>query len=149
MDLEEFLKIIIDKGLLAIFLLIVGLWINRLLASYESMLEQKRNTKLIIAKSRLPSFTSLWEITEPTSPTRASELSKEERKKLDTALRAWYYKQGNGVFLTNEIRDTYLAARKCWKSDNDESEEEITKSFSRLRTDLKNEIGIYGCFEEK
>jgi hypothetical protein len=149
MELEEFLEIILDKGLLAILLLIVGLWVNRLLANYESMLEQKRNTKLMIAQSRLPSFTSLWEITAPTSPTRTSKLSEEERQKLDLALRDWYYQKGNGIFLTNELRETYLAARKSLVIDTSETEQNITKLFSKLRTDLKNEVGIYGSYEDK
>lgn len=144
MELDEFLTIIIDKGLLAILLLIVGLWINRLLANYESRLLQKRNTNLMIAKSRLPSFTALWKITAPTSPTRDSALSDGERKKLDSALRDWYYQDGNGLYLTNELRETYLASRNSLKNEQD-----IIDAFSKLRTDIKNEIGIYGHFEKK
>ena len=149
MELYEFLKIILDKGLLALLLIIFGLWANRLLANYKSTLDLKRNTEIMLAESRLPAFTSLWALTESTSPTRTKTLNKEEKNTLNLSLRAWYYENGNGLFLTNNLRKTYLAARKALEGESPESEDKISKVFSKLRTDLKNEIGIYGYFEEE
>lgn len=172
MDWNELLKLLIDKGLLPLLLAIVALWINRVLSDYKSDLDLKLSksksdldhklsayksglehdlqTKILIAESRLPSFTSLWHLTFPTSPTREKGLDNEERKHLNSSLRNWYYDKGNGLFLTEELRDLYLKARESLtrSSSDPESEEKITALFSELRTKLKNEIGVYGLFKE-
>ena len=149
MDWNELLKIVLDKGLLAILLAIIGLWINRKLSEYKSDLEHNIQTKILIAESRLPAFTSLWDKTAATSPTREKSLGDVERKQLNSSLREWYYENGNGLFLTGELRDLYLNARKSLEksSSEPESEKEITDLFTKLRTELKNEIGIYGHFK--
>ena len=151
MEWGEFLKITLDKGIYAILLLMLGLWINRKLSKYKSDLEASIQTKLLLAESRLPSFTSLWEKTEITSPTRENKIDDNERDELNTHLRRWYYEKGNGLYLTNDLRNIYLNARKSLeeRSTNPASEEEITKIFTKLRTELKNEIGIYGYFKDK
>ena len=151
MSWDEFLKISLDKGVYAILLLVLGLWINKKLSKYKSDLEENAQTKILIAKSRLPSFSSLWEITEITSPTRNNKLDDDTRDALNASLREWYYVKGNGLYLTNELRNIYLQARDSLKARSTDalSEEEITQRFSNLRTKLKNELGIYGYFKDK
>ena len=151
MEMEEVLTMVLDKVLLAILLAMIGLWINRKLSEYKSNLEHSLQSKMLLAESRLPSFTKLWQKTAPTSPTRDNKLDDNERKKLDSSLRDWYFENGNGLYLTTDLRDVYLNARESLKmiSTDSKSEEEITKRFTKLRTDLKNEIGIYGYLEDK
>ncbi len=149
MPLNELFMVIIDKGLLAILLLLIGFWINRKLSEYKSNLEQNLQTKILLAESKLPSFTSLWQITAPTSPTRKKNLNDKERTDLNLALVNWYYQKGNGLYLSNELRELYLCARESLtlSSEDPNSEKEISDNFSKLRTALKNEIGIYGSFK--
>ena len=151
MSWDEFIKISLDKGVYAILLLVLGLWINRKLSKYESDLEESTQTKLLLAESRLPSFTRLWKITAITSPTRKNKIDDNARAALNTSLREWYYDNGNGLYLTNELRNTYRKARESLeaRSTDSLSEDNITKKFSTLRTELKNELGIYGHFKDK
>ncbi len=151
MSWDDFLKISLDKGVYAILLLVFGLWVNRKLSKYKSDLEESAQTKILIAKSRLPSFTSLWKMTEITSPTRNNKLDDNTRDALNASLKNWYYINGNGLYLTNELRNIYLQARDSLRarSTDASSEEEITQKFSTLRTELKNELGIYGYFKDK
>ncbi len=143
MDWEKLSLLIIDKALIGVLLLIVGLWINRKLHVYKIGLEESVGTRVRIAERRLPSYRKLWEITQPTTRARKSDLSMEERKELYDKLCIWYYEKGNGIFLSNETRDLYLSAREDLLK-KAISNDDITETFSQLRTEIKNEIGIYG-----
>lgn len=143
MDWEKFALLLIDKALIGVLILIVGLWINKKLHEYKIGLEEGVSTRVRIAERRLPSYRKLWEITQPTTKARDSQLSMEERKELYGKLCSWYYETGNGIFLSNNTRELYLSAREDLIKDTI-SNEEVTKTFSNLRTEIKNEIGIYG-----
>ncbi|TVZ41905.1 hypothetical protein P886_1256 [Alteromonadaceae bacterium 2753L.S.0a.02] len=140
---EDLIVILIDKLLIGILILIVGLWINRKLHDYRVGLEENVGTRVRIAERRLPSYRKLWEITQPTSRAREQALTPQERKELYVALWQWYYEAGNGIFLSNETRELYLDAREALIRESTENSD-IIKLFSGLRTAIKNEIGIYG-----
>ncbi|MEM7208867.1 MAG: hypothetical protein AAF434_13675 [Pseudomonadota bacterium] len=143
MNWQDFLLVIVDKLLIGILILIVGLWINRKLHEYKIGLEENVGTRVRIAERRLPSYRKLWELTGPTTRARDKQLSMVERRELYKALCGWYYESGNGIFLSNNTRELYLDSRESLINDN-VSDEEITRIFSSLRTEIKNEIGIYG-----
>ena len=143
MDWEKLYLIIIDKALMGVLLLIIGLWINKKLERYKIGLEESVGTRVRIAERRLPSYRQLWEITQPTTKARKADLSMPAREKLYEKLCTWYYQEGNGIFLSNKTRDLYLSAREDLIKES-VSNEAITETFSTLRTEIKNEIGIYG-----
>ena len=74
---DDIVLICIEKGLLAILLVIIGLWANRKLAKYKSILDSSLQNNLILAETRLPAFTSLWAATIVTSPKRENPISNE------------------------------------------------------------------------
>ncbi|MEJ2395451.1 MAG: hypothetical protein P8045_08325 [Candidatus Thiodiazotropha sp.] len=143
MNWPELLIVIVDKLLIGVLILIVGFWINRKLHEYKIGLEENVGTRVRIAERRLPSYRKLWELTSPTTHARTKELSDIEKKELYDQLCKWYYETGNGIFLSNETRKLYLDSRESLLDEN-VSDEDITRIFSRLRTEIKNEIGIYG-----
>ena len=143
MDWEKLSLLLIDKALIGVLILVVGLWINRKLHEYKIGLEEGVSTRVRIAERRLPSYRKLWEITQPTTKARDYDLSMEERKKLYNNLCSWYYESGNGIFLSNKTRELYLNAREELIQENI-SDDDITKIFSKLRSEIKSEIGIYG-----
>lgn len=143
MDWEKLALLLIDKALIGALILIVGLWINRKLQEYKIGLEEGVSTRVRIAEKRLPSYRKLWEITQSTTKARDSDLSMEERKELYDKLCRWYYETGNGIFLSNKTRDLYLSAREDLIR-NTITNDDITKTFSKLRSEIKSEIGIYG-----
>lgn len=143
MDWEKLSLIIVDKALIGVLILIVGFWINRKLHEYKIGLEEGVGTRVRIAERRLPSYRKLWEITKPTTKARTTTLSKDDRNGLYSDLWHWYYDEGNGIFLSADTRELYLDARECLLR-SQTSEEEITITFSRLRSKVKKEIGIYG-----
>lgn len=146
MDWNTINPILIDKAAIGFLLLLVGLWINRKLSKYKADLEEGLGTRVRIAEARLPAYKNLWELTSPTSPKRIKLLSFKERKALLLRLREWYYKQGQGIFLSEKTRALYFDSLKTLESIviDQKTEEYITKKFSSLRSILKNEIGIYG-----
>lgn len=143
MEWESLSLLIIDKVLIGVLVLIVGLWLNRKLEQYKIALEEGISTRVRIAERRLPSYRKLWEITQPTTKARDAALSMEDRKELYTRLCNWYYEEGNGIFLSNKTRELYLDAREKLIRD-DTSSDDITDYFSTLRSEIKSEIGIYG-----
>ncbi len=143
MDWEKLYLIIIDKALMGVLLLIIGLWINKKLERYKIGLEESVGTRVRIAERRLPSYRQLWEITQPTTKARKADISMPAREKLYEKLCIWYYQEGNGIFLSNKTRDLYLSAREDLIKES-VSNDAITETFSTLRTEIKNEIGIYG-----
>jgi hypothetical protein len=76
-------------------------------------------------------------------------------KNLEENLRAWYFKDGgNGIFLSEETRDKFVHIVKTLISVQQEGSgavslaedraAEVTDLLSALRTQTKNEIGVYG-----
>ncbi len=98
--------------------------------------------------SRLEALKKLWTSTEQMSPTASEQLSPKMRKELDAELRQWFYKNGNGIFLSIKAADAFLKARKIL-TDKLTTFEEVHKAFSRVRTQLKIDLGVYSPDEAK
>src|SRR5208337_4734083 len=95
-----------------------------------------------IASARLPAYAKLWEIQEVVSPTLKPELSPQQRKELETKLRAAFFQNGNGIFLSHSALTAYRTAMERLQ-DADSKSEAIVKAFSELRKQLKLDVKIY------
>ncbi len=57
----------------------------------------------------------------------------------------WYYKEGNGLYLSHPATTKFLAARALLKKTAPDIAEvkKIKGAFSGLRTQMKQDIGVY------
>jgi hypothetical protein len=95
-----------------------------------------------IASARLPAYAKLWEIQNVVSPTLKPELSPQQRKDLETNLRAAFFQNGNGIFLSHSAFTRYRDAMKSLQDETSTSQQ-IVSAFSALRTQLKLDVRIY------
>jgi hypothetical protein len=114
---------------------------------YKTDLEEKLGTKERIAEARLPAYKKIWELTSFASTKETLEsLTGKEREEIISLLKKWYFDDGQGIFLSENIHSQYSEALKMLEGIKVASHEndQIVKTFSSLRRSLKNEIGIYG-----
>jgi hypothetical protein len=104
--------------------------------------------KKSVMPARLEALKSLWNFMEPLSPTASTPLSRVDRKELDSQLGRWYYANGNGIFLGIDAAAAYFGARGALR-DEQISDKEIRTAFSRLRTQIKIDVGVYSPEEAK
>lgn len=150
-----------SEVIIAAFLGIVGIIIAN---------SMRRQIMLKITDSRLRAYAALWQVMEVASPTRleSSEpkpLTKQEREELHEKLSSWYYKNGNGMLLTEKTRNLYLCVKhnlicrdekiepkKIWyEIENTGNIIEIRgrisiRQLSLLRTQMKTDLKIYGSY---
>jgi hypothetical protein len=128
-------------SLLAVILAGVANWNVRSLRS---------EFQLGLLRDRLAAYKSLWKCLEVVAPTLKPSLTGDDRERLDESLRAWYFDEGNGIFLSARSHQQFLHARKILRGEDPHStDESIVDAFSLLRTRMKNDIKIYGRLEEK
>jgi hypothetical protein len=119
-----------------------------------------------VAEKRFDSYAKLWAEFKVASPlrkvTREGPLSQDERHSLYGKLTNWYYDRGNGMLLSQETRDIYLAAKenlicevealkpaslqkRVQASDNPDALRgwASIRQFSLLRTAMRGDIAIY------
>ncbi len=63
-------------------------------------------------------------------------------------MRRWYYKDGNGIFLSLALQELFLDVKKDLIKFTDATTETLRDKFSVLRTELKNDIKVYGPGEK-
>ena len=107
-------------------------------------LEFKRS----VMPERLEALKRLWSCMEPLSPTAAMPLSRAEREKLDAQLRQWYYANGGGIFLSIQAAADCFDARATLLN-GQISDKSVREAFSRLRTQMKIDVGVYSPEEAK
>ncbi|MBB3188946.1 hypothetical protein [Halomonas cerina] len=76
----------------------------------------RRQIKLQVAEKRLAAYEALWDKMGIASPVRLTEwkaepLTQQEREKLFDDFTAWYFKNGNGMFLGGRTRSVYLRVK--------------------------------------
>lgn len=99
--------------------------------------EMARNTEVLIP--RLEAYKGLWEITETIS--NASEnLDNSGKNNVLRDMQAWYFDDGNGLFLSTEAADSYRKAIRALKKSHIN---DIKTRFSDLRAQLKSDLAIY------
>jgi hypothetical protein len=104
--------------------------------------------KKLVMPLRLEALKRLWSCMEPLSPTATAPLSQAEREKLDAQLRQWYYANGDGIFLGIQAAAAYFDARATLLNEQI-SDKGVREAFSRLRTQIKIDVGVYSPEEAK
>ncbi|MBI9097549.1 MAG: DUF1353 domain-containing protein [Spirochaetaceae bacterium] len=144
--MTELELMIIDKLVIGVLILIVGLWINKKLSQYKSNLEEGMENRVRIAEARLPAYQKLWSLTSITNPHRDNPLTSQEIDQLQKQMEDWFYTEGQGLFLSQQVYSAYRDALAVLGNNeiNSSIVREIKEKFITLRKTLKNEIGIYG-----
>lgn len=115
-----------------------------------------------VAEKRFGSYAALWAKTKLASPMRTEPLSEAERETLFKDLTGWYYEAGNGMLLSQDVRNIYLKAKKNLTCPVDELQPESLRDrvragdtpdqvrgqasidqLSILRTSMRADIKIY------
>lgn len=120
----------------------IGLAYGKELEHYKWEKQIDLEFKKSVMPVRLEALKKLWLSMEPLSLTASTPLSREDRKRLDSELRQWYYDNGNGIFLGIDAAEAYLDATGTLL-DEQVSDKEVRTAFSRLRTQIKIEVGVY------
>ncbi|MEE2732123.1 MAG: hypothetical protein VYA55_15000 [Pseudomonadota bacterium] len=140
MDFSDTLTItIIDKLIIGVFLAWLAFFYGTRLEKYKKDQEFRLKT----AASRLNAYLKLWALTESLSLSDSEVLTYEDKERLYSQLRSWYYEDGNGVFLPLETADLFLKAKEKLNPKLEINQKIISDSFSALRTQLKVDIGTY------
>jgi len=105
----------------------------------KSGLDLSSKTRLSNADKRVEAYRSLWSEMASLSPQSDTPLN---RTALATSFRDWYYRFGNGLFLTWEAQDAYVLATQLL-SQNDVPDATVRDAFSVLRTRMKIDITVY------
>src|SRR5437016_8235555 len=92
---------LLDKLIIAAFLLIAGFWMNRSIERLKHELEFRQQTAL----ARDAGYRRLWALMEIVSPNVKTDLTTEQRDRLALDLRSWYYRDGGGVYLSRSAAD--------------------------------------------
>ena len=103
----------------------------------------RREMQVKLLEPQLDAYRKLWSLMEVASPSLEQEWSPAERASLESTLRGWYYATGNGIFLSKESRALLVKAKKSLL-DAKIASGTIRGMLSTLRSQLKNDIGVYG-----
>jgi len=87
----------------------------------------------------------LWEISESVS-SASDNLDATEKMNIIADLNAWYFEEGNGIFLSNEASDIFKIAIRTLKN---AALTDAKARFSELRVQLKNDIALYDELESE
>ena len=105
--------------------------------------EFARATEILIP--RLEAYKQLWEITESIHDISGS-LEPAVKDNILADLNAWYFENGNGLFLSSNASDILRTAIRAM---NTASLSDAKARFSELRVQLKNDIGLYDEIESE
>lgn len=76
----------------------------------------RRQLQLKTTDRRIDAYADLWEVMEVASPSlerlEGNIISRSERVELYKAMVTWYYRKGNGMMLTQDTREVFLAAKE-------------------------------------
>jgi hypothetical protein len=103
----------------------------------------RREMQVKLLEPQLDAYRKLWSLMEVASPSLEQEWSLAERASLESTLRGWYYAAGNGIFLSKESRALLVGAKEALLDGKIHSDK-IRKALSSLRSQMKNDIGVYG-----
>jgi hypothetical protein len=135
---------LIDKGLLALLAGIGGFLLNWLLQKKKSRDEILHE----LTSSRVKAYKRLWAISGKLITSRKDEIPPDVRLQIDQELIEWYYEKGGAMFLSWRATERFLGAVDILRNAKSSSGD-IRTAFSRLRTELKRDCGIYSAFESK
>ena len=102
----------------------------------------RREMQVKLLEPRVEAYRKLWALTVNASPSLTKDFTKEEREELEKQLRDWYYDSGNGIFLSKESRKLLVEAKGLLLRGG--SAADIREKLSQLRSQMKNDVGVYG-----
>jgi len=135
---QQLIITIIDKGLLAIVLAIVGYVFQSLLARQQA----QYSIRQALAPMRSTAMKNLWSKTEKVKFSSTQLLTPDDRKSFYDELTKWYYEEGGAMYLSHTAAGLFMIARGKL-GDSTVDEERVRGAFSELRTQLKVDSGIY------
>ena len=138
---SDLILAILEGLLFALILAFVAFLVDRALQFQKARLDRK----LQIARDELPAMRTLWELTEAVRFSRSRPIKPEDLRKLKSDLTAWYYKNGNGVFLSSREQKFWRYARHLLDCETPSGQQivKIQDTYSLLRTIIKRKLEIY------
>jgi hypothetical protein len=119
-----------------------------------------RQQRLRIAEQRLSDYRGLWKLMaiarvsrgEDDDPHSSGPVSREEALTLYDGLTVWYFDQGGGLSLPDDTKRLYLEVKKRIgdhasaraPASDVEGSKRVIRDLSLLRTQVKNDVGVYG-----
>src|SRR5262245_385740 len=103
----------------------------------------RRQMQVKLLEPKLDAYRKLWTLMEVASPSLNKEWSPDERTALENTLRGWYYAGGNGIFLSRESRAILVEAKQALLDSKVDSSK-IRGMLSTMRSQMKNDIAVYG-----
>ena len=137
-DFTEKLLLTLLNGLgIGAILALLGYWFQKHLAS-----DRARNEFVkAVAENRAKQYEFLWGITEQARRFKDNKPSPDDRKNLSEELTKWYY-GGGAMYLSFVAVNQFFKTRK-YLLDETRCGNDIWVEFSRLRTEMKHDCGIY------
>lgn len=109
---------------------------------YKWTLQVDLEFKRSVMAPRLNAYCELWKRLEPLAASRDGDLASEKRDELRAELRSWYHVQAGGLMLSPKAFDAYIQAVRFLARDP-YLPEMTRKSVSLLRTQMKEDLGVY------
>ena len=106
-------------------------------------------TRLRVLELRIEAYRKLFAATEVASPTRLGrgpQLSEEQAKKLGNDIYLWYYENGHGLLMPNRTRRHLQWLQRTLQGEpvDDPAPDPLLREISKLRTMLRQDVGIFG-----
>ena len=129
---------LLDKGLLALLLLIAGFGLNFILQSRKSRDETIRE----LAVARAEAFKALWSLMSQIKPSETADTSKNTVADTERKLTKWYHEDGGALYASWQTTRAVLLALDTLRNP-EVSPDDVRIAVSRVRTQLKKDIGVY------
>jgi hypothetical protein len=147
---EKLLITLIDKGALALLILIVGFGLNW----YLERRRARAGLQEALAAERAKSYGSLWALMDELglnynlAAADSEPLTFERRGYSDWKLDDWYFAEHGAMYLSHQTTKLFFVAKYDLMNDSLDNDD-VEKSFSKLRTQMKRDCGIYTSREAK
>ena len=138
---EDDLKIIaaiLKYVLFPVIAFVAGFFVKWFLQSRKSREELLQ----ALAPQRAEVLKALWKLTTPFACAPEEQTTLMRRTEADVAFRKWYFEEAGALFLSWRTTKRYFNAIDCLR-DPASDPEALRLNFSRLRTALKRDCGIY------
>lgn len=139
---EEILLIFLEKGLLAIVLVVVGFLFNWILQSARLRKEMANE----LAVDRAAAYKELWKKLASIRPGIGKKILPSDVEATEKVLVDWYHHEANALYMSWTTARQYMLARR-WLNKKPINSRQIRRRISRLRTQLKIDCGIYSGIE--
>lgn len=95
-----------------------------------------------LIEARLPAYQTLWKLTDYGPEESPSQLTPVQRRDLAEQIRAWYYKDGAGLLMSDGARRQWTAVQEQLLDDAVDGQA-MRRAMSCLRTRLKQDVHVH------